>query len=326
MLSSLGLTALGTFARALPPGPGYALARAGARLHFRLASSRRAAIRINLRQALAFARDRSSGGAADFPLGGGGPVRRHGLFDRHPAAGRDAALDRLVAGAFESHGAFLYEWLRSAGGAPATLTLDGRAHLDRALARGRGAILAACHLGNWEVAACELARAGYPLAVVTGDQLGWLASAVRRDKEQRGIRTWRQEDGARALYRTLAENRILVLLVDGDVWRSGLMVSFLGRRTLLPGGAVHLARATGAPLLAGTMRRTGPLTFHACVHAPMTLRAGDSPEDMLRALVAPLEGAIARDPTQWCLFRSLWAESPAGAKSKAAKAKARNAA
>ncbi len=290
MLASLGLAALGFLARALPPGLGYALAGAGGRLHHRLAHRRRAALRSNLRQVLAFSSGRDAAGDH--------------LLDPN------RELDRLVARAFSSHGAFLYEWLRSTAGSRLTLTLSGRAYLDRALDSGRGAILAACHLGNWEVAACELARAGYPLAVVTGEQLGRLAPAVRGDKRRRGIGVWRPADGARALYRLLEANRILVLLVDGDVWRRGRRVPFLGRATLFPGGAVRLARSTGACLLAGTMRRTGPLAFEARIHQPVPLAPDDSPEAVLRALVGPLEHAIASDPAQWCLFRSLWDEPP----------------
>jgi lauroyl/myristoyl acyltransferase len=255
------------------------------------------------------------------------------------------ALDQLVAEAFENHGRFVFEWLRGTRGAEANLILTGREHLDAALARGRGAILVTGHLGNWEVAAHELSRAGYPLAVVTKNQLGWLAPAVRRDKERHGIQVVGPGDDRRALYRCLEANRILVLLIDGDGWRRGQTISFLGRPTLIPCGAVRLAQTTGARVMTATMRRTGPLRFHACIHPPLpgllpTLRAdlradsaADSlsaslsaprsagprarPEDVMRALVRPLEQAIALDPAQWCLFRPLWPAPNAGAGARA---------
>ena len=278
MLASLALAALGALARALPVGAGYAVARAGARLHLALAARRRRAVEANLRRVAAHDPGRAAG---------------HGLA-------------HLVRDTFANHGTFMYEWLRASAGGRAELALDGREHLDAALASGRGAILVTCHLGNWEVAACELARAGYPLAVVTGEQLGRLAPAVRRDKARRGILVLRPADGRRALYRALAANRILVLLIDGDVWRKARTVAFLGRPAAVPCGAHRLARSTGAPLMAAAMRRRGPLAFHATIHAPVAL--GARPEATLGELLRPLERAIARDPSQWCLFRPLWDE------------------
>jgi KDO2-lipid IV(A) lauroyltransferase len=301
MLTSFGLAALGVLARTLPPRPGYALARAGARLHFRLAPVRRAAIRSNLRGALAF----GDGAGAGYQEA----ERELDTAIRSEPPSRTPTIERLVVEAFESHGCFMFEWLRGAGGARVELTLEGRPHLDAALARGRGAILVTCHLGNWEVAAYELAQAGYPLAVVTGKQLGRLAPAVRQDKERRGIQVVGPGDGLRALYRCLEANRILVLLIDGDGWRRGRTLDFLGRPTLLPCGAVRLARTTGARLMAATMHRTGPLRFAARIHPPLPTAGRERTEELMRTLLRPLERAIADDPAQWCLFRALWQEA-----------------
>ena len=42
-----------------------------------------------------------------------------------------------------------------------TVTVEGRENLDRALARGRGALLMAAHIGNWELAGARLVQEGY---------------------------------------------------------------------------------------------------------------------------------------------------------------------
>ncbi len=292
MLASLGLSTLGVVARVLPARAGYAAARAGARLHYRLAPGRRGAVAANITHALAFS--------------------RCGRRGRVPSGGSESALLKpMTLATFESHGALLFEWLRACAGGRFALRVEGSTHLDEALRQGRGGILVTCHLGNWEVAATELAAAGYPLTVVTGEQLGHLAPAVRRDKARRGITVVRPADGMRTLYRQLRANRIVALLIDGDVRSHSNTVDFLGTPTQLPWGAVRLARSTGAALLAATMRRTAPGSFHATIHAPVD-PTGDA-RAVMRALLAPLEQAIAADPTQWCLFRPLWTDtSPAG--------------
>lgn len=285
MLASFGFTTIAVVARFFPARAGYLVAQGGARLHYALAPARRAAVGENLSRAFAFAPDGN---------------RR----EWRPSS------EAAVLATFESHASLLYEWLRASAGVRYPLPIAGREHLDHALSRGRGAILVTCHLGNWEVAATELARAGYPLTVVTGEQLGRLAPAVRRVKARHGISVVRPADGMRALYRQLAQNRIITLLIDGDVFWRGQPIDFLGAPVRLPWGAVRLARSTGAPLVAATMRRTGPGAYEARIHPPVD--PGGDARVVMRALLAPLEQAIATDPTQWCLFRPLWREAQAG--------------
>ena len=108
----------------------------------------------------------------------------------------------------------------------------------------------------------------------------------------------------RDLYRHLARNRILILLLDGDIWRRGQPIAFLGRPTVFPWGAERLARSTGAPLLPAIMRRSDPGLLRAQIFPALDLAPG--PASTMRALVEPLERAIAADPDLWCLFRRLW--------------------
>jgi lauroyl/myristoyl acyltransferase len=100
-------------------------------------------------------------------------------------------------------------------------------------------------------------------------------------------------------------------LLDGDIWRHGRAVPFLGRPTLFPWGAERLARATGAPLLPAVMRRAERGRLRAQIFPALDLTQGPAPT--MRALVAPLEAAIAADPEQWCLFRRLWEPVATGA-------------
>ena len=46
------------------------------------------------------------------------------------------------------------------------MTLEGREHMARALAAGKGAVMLTAHYGNWELAGAKMALAGYPLNVI----------------------------------------------------------------------------------------------------------------------------------------------------------------
>ena len=75
--------------------------------------------------------------------------------------------------------------------------VEGRAHIEAALAPGRGAILAGLHLGGWEIAAsiAEDAIPGPTTAVVADD---WLAWAMHGRRHAVGLRTVPRTDAADA--------------------------------------------------------------------------------------------------------------------------------
>ena len=58
----------------------------------------------------------------------------------------------------------------------ASIEIVGREHLEEALSRGRGCIIASSHLGNWELGAVMIAQLGYTLHAVAG--------AVYRERAQ----------------------------------------------------------------------------------------------------------------------------------------------
>ena len=120
------------------------------------------------------------------------------------------------------------------GAAGVSVEVDGREHLEQAVARGRGVILASSHIGNWELAAVMLAQWGYTLHAVAGVQLTrWLSAAVRETKTELSIHTVSPEDGFRRLLRALEHNDLVALMVDGDIYQHGVE-----RRVLRPRDAL----------------------------------------------------------------------------------------
>ncbi|MGD8396948.1 MAG: lysophospholipid acyltransferase family protein [Candidatus Eiseniibacteriota bacterium] len=280
MYATLGYALLRAVARRLPPRLGPATVRAGARLHYRLAADKRRAVRLNLEHVLSW-RDRTV---------------------------RPEAVDLLARRTFENHGRLLYEWLRDGDGV--TMRFGGLGHLDRALERGRGAVICTCHLGNWEIAALELARRGYTLHVVSGEQLGRLGAAVRRHKATHGIHVVRPFDGMRKLYRALEHGEIVVLLIDGDIYSRAHPTCFFGTPTPLPLGGAHLARATGAALLPAVMVHDAQVERGYAVTVLPPVTRGRTDLETMSAVLRALEPSIASHPQQWCLFRPLWPAAP----------------
>src|SRR5207237_6854053 len=91
--------------------------------------------------------------------------------------------------------------------------------LDEALARGRGAIIVAGHIGNWELMGFYLAWRGYPVRTLArGLSDPRLSAFVRRYRESRGVHTiLRGEPGApRGMLQAFREGAILGFFLDQD--------------------------------------------------------------------------------------------------------------
>ena len=126
--------------------------------------------------------------------------------------------------ALKSYGLFLLEFLKISrmqrDAFMRDFRFEGLAEIDRALAKGRGVVLVATHLGNWEAGARALAFAGYKIHIVVGVQLNSsLSPYMKALKREVGIGVVSPGAGEyRRLIEALRENEIVVLAVDGDTF------------------------------------------------------------------------------------------------------------
>ena len=123
--------------------------------------------------------------------------------------------------------------------------------LDAALTSGNGTLIAAPHLGNWELLNQWLASRS-PLAIVyRPPRADWADALIRRARGQPGVTQVRAEaSGVRTLFRILKEGGMVGILPDQQPKRGdGEFAPFFGipalTMTLLP----RLAQRTGATVL-----------------------------------------------------------------------------
>jgi len=225
--------------------------------------------------------------------------------------GLKAAGSRSPWRAFQMQALNVLELLRAAGQKEPwfieRMALCGAEHIDRALARGRGLILATFHFGNWELAGLLLARRGYPITTVAGEQLrpGW-TDQVKALKNAYGIRVVGRGASIRSIYRDARCNRAIVLHLDGDLFEGGHQAPLLGRNVLVPRGPAHLSRVLDCPIAFAYCRRSERDELEVIVEP-----AEDPPADereelrLTKRLIARVEKSVLEDPGQWCIFRKL---------------------
>lgn len=185
--------------------------------------------------------------------------------------------------------------------------------LDEVLARGRGAVIACMHFGNWDLGAAAAAARGYPLTVIVETFADpRLDQHVVEARRRLGMNIVRMETAGPSLLRTLKRNGLVAVLIDRPVAREGVEVEFFGRPVQVPAGAARLALRTGAqvvpvafPRLRPGSQTVGVLADFSLAYEPTGDLAGDVRE-LTQRMMRAHEGFIRRHPEQWYMFREMW--------------------
>jgi lauroyl/myristoyl acyltransferase len=240
--------------------------------------------------------------------------QRRAALDNYAAVlGRersDPEVARVARHAFQNYGRMLTDFVLMGSLTPNELiertTVDGRAHLDAALARGRGVIMAVPHMGSWDVAGSYAAALGYQISAVAERFPGSLNDAVVQTRQRFGLSVIMLGRAAvRGLTEALSANRIVALLCDLEQG-PGMEVSFFGRRAIVPGGPAALALKTGAALLPATQYATSPGRHHIQLDPALSVHAGDTKEHLMQRVVDRFEEFIRERPDQWYAFRPMF--------------------
>jgi len=201
----------------------------------------------------------------------------------------------------------------------AALVPEGNETLERitrAVRSGRGIILLAPHLGNWELLPAYLASRGAPvhhLARPPRDpRLRGPAGEVRRSQ---GV-VWIHRGGAFARLRNVLEDRGLVVMsIDQESRaRFGVAVPFFGEAVWTPRLPAALARLTGAVVLPGVLLRRRDHRYRLLLEAPIRMsRSGDQEYDdweNTRRFSLTMESLVERFPAQWTWSERRWGTFP----------------
>jgi len=108
--------------------------------------------------------------------------------------------------------------------------VSGLSSLEEVIAHGKGVILAAPHLGAWEVAGLYCSRCGPMTTLYRPPRIQGLDSLIRVARERAGAALVRTDaSGVRALYKALGRGELVAILPDQEPDRaSGVFAPFFG--------------------------------------------------------------------------------------------------
>jgi len=186
------------------------------------------------------------------------------------------------------------------------IAIEGRAHLDRALSAGRGAVVVSAHHGPWELLPVALARAGYRVALITRPLRDphWEA-LVTAFRASAGIRSFPRGTPLSEVVSWTSQGGVLGIAMDQRIRGAVDPGTFLGLPAPVVRGPGTIARRAGAPLLACTVRRVGP----DALRATMSREIAAGPRTSA-VLARHLDVLVRRDVTQWVWWHERFWPAP----------------
>jgi KDO2-lipid IV(A) lauroyltransferase len=193
-----------------------------------------------------------------------------------------------------------------------TVTVNGAQLLLEPVRSKRGVVVALPHAGNWDHAGSYFCSQGIPLVTVV--------ERLKPEKLFRKFLEYRQAIGMEALpldgrvMGTLAsrlrEGKLVALVADRDLSRSGIDVAFFDGTARMPAGPALLAIRTGADLITAFVSYTA-----SGIHIDfrkVQIADGDSESERVAKTVQlcadNFAAGISEHPQDWHMLQRIWVD------------------
>jgi len=194
------------------------------------------------------------------------------------------------------------------------IDLVGTENIEKALNRGKGAIIVGFHMGNLDLGIRALSHAGYPIHAIVQDlESGQTNRFVQKPRAQSGLKLLSASNGILEMIHVLKRNEIVALMIDSPGHEKGITVKLANKDVTLPGGMAAMAIRTGAAVLPCGLVRSTNTKFLGIVGKAVQLQpSGDLMEDareITQRTVSVLEEMARLFPDQWYIFHPLIKDS-----------------
>jgi KDO2-lipid IV(A) lauroyltransferase len=194
--------------------------------------------------------------------------------------------------------------------------VEGRQHVEAAMAAGRGVLFVTGHFGNWELNALAHGWLFGPVGVVARPlDNPFLDRRLCAARSVSGNEVIYKERALARVIKTLREGRGVAFLVDQNVQeQDGIFVEFFGRPAASTTVAAALALKTGCAVVAGRALPLPDGRYRLIYDPPLSFRtSGDRNADIARLtqqIASHIEGWIREQPDHWLWLHRRWKTQP----------------
>jgi len=198
------------------------------------------------------------------------------------------------------------------------VSVEGLEHIDKALKKGRGAIMLSAHCGNW-----ELVPASFAAHDITGTVIGRKMKDERIDRlikqmrESKGYKIIDRDSSMRELLRVLKNNGLIGILADQDIKSiKGVFVNFFGHPAYTPVAPVVIALASKCAVLPTFIARdkNNKYKHKMIIHPELEFCLDKKDQDTIirntQLWSDCVENHIRQYPGQWVWFHKRWKTTP----------------
>lgn len=223
-------------------------------------------------------------------------------------------LDDLVSRSFDSYMRYWCDTFRiqdwSVERIQRSVTLNNGHLLIDAVQTGKGVVVALPHSGNWDHAGAYFCSIGIPLVTV--------AERLKPEALFQKFLAYRSSMGFEVLsldsrsfvtlLKRAREKRLIALVADRDLSRSGVDVEFFGHPSRMPAGPALLAIKTGIPLVVAhvSYKTIGIHIDFTEVQIPAKGSESEKISATVQACADLFAKGIAQHPEDWHMLQRIW--------------------
>jgi KDO2-lipid IV(A) lauroyltransferase len=179
------------------------------------------------------------------------------------------------------------------------------------IALKKGCIVALPHAGNWDHAAAYFCSTGITLtAVVEKLKPEAIFKKFLDYRSSIGIEPIsHKEKTIPILLERLRSGKLVALVADRDMSRSGVEVEFLGGVAKMPSGPAILAIESGAPLLTAYIRYLDKgieITFDETIKLPVSGTKEEQIKIVTQSIANNFAKRIKDSPVDWHMLQRIW--------------------
>lgn len=197
------------------------------------------------------------------------------------------------------------------------ISVAGWEHMEVFRAVDRGAIVVTGHIGNYELLAAYVARAGIPLAAsarrIPDPRLDKLLNDFRTGNGMHVIRRNSPNSGSQIL-KALKHHAVLALQIDQDTRVPSVSVPFFGRLARTPVSPALLSIRRQIPVVPAFAQRRPQgghhFTFMPPIYPPKMSNLRRDVVELTRQFSQILEDHIRRHPSEWIWWHRRWRRGP----------------
>jgi KDO2-lipid IV(A) lauroyltransferase len=187
--------------------------------------------------------------------------------------------------------------------------------VERAHAKGKGVVLMAGHLGNWELSGAYVAARGVPVHPIARGMSNPLSDRfIRRTRERLGMHVMHDQESVRKAPRALRDGHAVGFLSDqATVGLASTFVPFFGRPAKTPRGAAVFALRLGAPVVVIQAIRRDDGRYEFVAEELEVTDSGDRERDvdvLILRFTETLERLVRRYPGQYFWQHRRWKHQP----------------